>query len=66
MKHFFSENRNVVIVIIVNEIRMGVKGLVGVVAVDLWAVTSGISPGNHRLLWQGVDLVWGWGVAAAR
>ena len=32
MKHFFSENRNDVIVIIVNEICMGVEGLVGAVA----------------------------------
>ena len=29
MKHFFSENRNDVVVIIVNEICVGVKGLVG-------------------------------------
>ena len=43
MKHFFSENRNNVVVIIVNEICMGVEGLVGAAAVDLRAVASGVN-----------------------
>jgi hypothetical protein len=47
MKHFFSENRNDVIVIIINEICVGVEGLVGMVAMDLWAVASGINPGSR-------------------
>ena len=66
MKHFFSENRNDVVVIIVNEIYMGVKGLVGAAAVDLWAVASGVNLGNHRLHRQGVDSAQQWGVAVAR
>ena len=65
MKHFFSENRNNVVVIIVNEICMGVEGLVGAAAVDLWAVACGINLGNRRLHWQGVDSAWQRGVAAA-
>ena len=65
MKHFFSENRNDVIVIIFNEICMVVKGLVGAATVDLWAVASGVNPGNRRLHWQGVDLVQQWGEAVA-
>ena len=66
MKYFFSENRNDVIVVIVNEICMGVKGLVGTVAVDLRAVASGINLGNCRLHRQGVDSARQWGVAAAQ
>jgi hypothetical protein len=66
MKHFFSENRNDVIVIIVNEICMSVKGLVGAAAVDLWVVASGVNLGNRQLHWQGVDSVRQWGEAAAR
>ena len=66
MKHFFSENRNNVIMIIVNEICVGIKGLVGTAAVDLWAVVCGINLGNRQLHQQGVDLVWQWGEVAAR
>ena len=66
MKHFFSENRNDVVVIIVNEICVGVEGLVGTVAVDLRAIASGINLGNHWLHRQGVDSARQWGVAAAR
>ena len=66
MKHFFSENRNDVIMIIINEIYMVIKGLVGAVAVDLWAVACSVNLGNHWLHRQGVDLVRQWGEAAVR
>ena len=66
MKHFFSENRNDVVVIIVNEICVGVEGMVGAAAVDLRAVASGVNLGNRQLHRQGVDLAWQWGEAAAR
>ena len=65
MKHF-SENRNNVVVIIVNKICVGVRCLVGAVAVDLRAVACGINLGNRRLHRQGVDSVRQWGEAAAR
>ena len=52
--------------IIVNEICVGVEGLVGAAAVDLWAVASGVNLGNRRLHRQGVDSVQQRGVAAAR
>ena len=66
MKYFFSENRNNVVVIIVNEICVGIEGLVGAAAVDLWVVASGVNLGNRRLHRQGVDSVRQWGEAAAR
>ena len=66
MKHFFSENRNDVVVIIINEICVGVEGLVGAAAVDLWAVASGVNLGNCQLHQQGVDSAWQWGEAVAR
>ena len=66
MKYFFSENRNDVVVIIVNEICVGVEGLVGAAAVDLWAVACGVNLGNRWLHRQGVDSAWQWGEAAAR
>jgi hypothetical protein len=66
MKHFFSKNRNNVVVIIVNEIYIVVKGLVGAAAVDLWVVACGINLGNCRLHWQGVDSARQWGEAAAQ
>ena len=65
MEHFFSENRNDVVVIIINEICVGVKGLVGTAAVDLWAVACGVNLGNRQLHRQGVDSVRQWGEAAA-
>ena len=65
MEHFFSENRNDVVVVIVNEVCLGVEGLVGAVSVDLWVVASGVNLGNRRLHRQGVDSVRQWGVAAA-
>ena len=52
--------------IIVNEICVGVKGLVGVVVVDLWVVACGINLGNCQLHRQGVDSARQWGEAAAR
>ena len=52
--------------IIVDEICMGVEGLVGAAAVDLWVVACGVNLGNRRLHRQGVDLVRQWGEAAAR
>ena len=51
--------------IIVYKICMVVVGLVGVAAVDLRSVVSGVNLGHRRLHWQGVDSVRGWGVAAA-
>ena len=65
MKHFFSENRNNVVMIIVNEICMVVKGLVGAAAVNLWAVACGVNLRNLRLHRQGVDLARRRGEAAA-
>ena len=52
--------------IIVNEICVGIKGLVGAVMVDLWVVASGVNLGNRQLHQQGVDLARQWGEAAAR
>ena len=66
MKHVFSENKNDVVVIIINEICVGVKRLVGSAVVDLWVVASGVNLGNCRLHRQGVDSAWQWGEVAAR
>ena len=65
MKHF-SENRNNVVVIVINKISVVVKHLVGAAAVYLWAVACGVNLGNLRLRRQGVDSVRQWGGAVAR
>ena len=44
--------------IVVDEIYVVVKCLVGAVAVDLRVVACGVNLGNRRLHWQGVDLAW--------
>ena len=52
--------------IVVDEIYVVVKCLVGAAAVHLWAVACGINLGNHRLHRQGVDSAQQQGGVAAR
>ena len=67
MQDFFSENRNDVVMVVVDKISMVIIHLVGTVSVDLWAVVAcGVSLQNLQLCRQGVDLAWQRGGAAAR
>ena len=52
--------------IVVDEICVVVKCLVGAAAVYLWAVTCSINLGNRWLHQQGVDSARQWGVVVVR
>ena len=52
--------------IVVNKVSVVVVHLVGVAAVDLWAVACGVNLGNCQLHRQGVDSAHQRGVAAVR